>query len=119
MAAWDLEQLELREKYAEQLRAIRARDYNSVATQIENLENTLVRWIELGIQLYQTLHIAQFLLQDPEDRDPKVLEANSHYIEGYEEKIEFAISNAINNLATLNIEVDLDARQNRQVDETN
>ena len=105
MQPWEIEQIRLRNKYKNTLEELRSSDQNSVDEQIENLEDTLIRWIELGIQLYDIFVVADSIIQSPE----KVTSSTDPY-KKYKDTREFVLTNAVNNLAALGIHRSTDLR---------
>ena len=80
------------------LTQLRSPRFNSVDKQIENLEDTLIRWIELGLQLYDIFVIADTIIQSPEEAA-----ASSDPYEKYKNTREFVLNNAVNNMEALQI----------------
>jgi hypothetical protein len=80
------------------LTQLRSPRFNSVDKQIENLEDTLIRWIELGLQLYDIFVIADTIIQSPEE-----VAVSSDPYEKYKNTREFVLTNAVNNMEALQI----------------
>lgn len=103
MAAYDLERAELREKNAEWIRQLRGADNNSVATQMTNLTDELLKWKELAVVVIDALMIAEYALQDEADRDPSV---GADYLNDHMQKISYAVENAKQSLEAAGISSD-------------